>query len=231
MQTGSNKQRDRLITQYEEYVQFVVGRMVYSMRLPKDRFDEFVAAGNLGLVEAAQRFDFKSGRDFKSYAFLRIRGAIIDSIRECSDLSGEAYQYSKALQAAHELRMTEYEQTIREEVGQEDEEKLKRFLDLAAKGALAFRLSLADAEEELAEISSDEPDPEEVFVKKSHHKRLHFLIGRLPLKERKIIKDYYFRNLSFTQIAKANPGMSKSWVSRLHSRAITLLKESYVAEV
>jgi RNA polymerase sigma factor (sigma-70 family) len=56
------------------------------------------------------------------------------------------------------------------------------------------------------------------------------LIATLPEKERLIVEDYYLKEKSFVEIANENGGMSKSWVSRLHSRALELLKERLLEE-
>ena len=69
--------RKNLVEEFQEYVHAVVGRLMRAVNLPTHMEDEFVAAGYLGLVEAASRFDRDSGKKFKSYAFLRIRGAVI----------------------------------------------------------------------------------------------------------------------------------------------------------
>lgn len=45
-------------------------------------FDELVAAGFLGLVQAANSFDHRPGVQFATFAYHRIRGAMIESVRE-----------------------------------------------------------------------------------------------------------------------------------------------------
>ena len=213
--------RNQLITEYQDYVQRVVGTMVQSMGLPSQLFSEFVSAGYLGLVEAASRFDFGIGKDFKTFAFLRIRGAVIDSIRECADTSGKAYQHVKALQAAHQLR---------EESGEIDglaqgkrTETLAEVFDFASKGVLAFRLSIGDAEQEVADEIGSSPTPEQVLSRKQKFKRLRAAIATLPAKERLLIEDFYFKDRSFAEIANGMEGISKSWISRLHSKALAKL--------
>lgn len=223
---NSESNRSALVEEYQSFVHLVVGRLIGTLRLPKDQFDEFVSAGNLGLVEAASRFDFSQGVDFKSYAFLRIRGAIIDSIRECSDLSGKAYRCAKALQIANDLRETIAESP--QGFGDTPEEKLQEFLDLAAKGALAFRLSYQDAEVEITELIAEGQDPETQLELDGERKRLNDLVESLPEKERQVIKELYFSDKTITEMANASGTMTKSWVSRLHARALNILKEKYV---
>ena len=107
---GSNEhaQRDALVEQYQGYVHATVRKLIKFMGLPANRFDDFVSAGYLGLVEAAGRFDAQANDNFQNYAYLRIRGAIIDSIREGSELKGVGYKRAQALAAAHDVRMEEF---------------------------------------------------------------------------------------------------------------------------
>lgn len=221
--------RDKLIEEYREYVHCIVGTMVQSMGLPVQFFDEFVAAGYLGLVEAASRFDYASGRDFKSYAFLRIRGSVIDSIRECADTSGKAYRYVKALQAAHNLREEGGADAAQSESSKD--EALAAVFDFASKGVLAFRLSVDDAEEELYTEIGSPSTPEEVLGRRRKIEKIKGIVATLPEKERLVIEEFYFKDRSFTEIADGPSGLSKSWVSRLHTKALQLIQDKLLEEM
>lgn len=213
--------RDRLIDENREYVHKIAGKLVQRMGLPLNLFDELVAAGYLGLVEAADRFDRDSGKDFRTYAFLRIRGAIIDNIRSHSDLTGETYRMIKAFNAAHELREDDFQSR--------KESSLSNVLDYVARGALAFRLSMADAETELVEIPDPAANPDAQMERRERAKRLKEIIHELPDRERRVIEGYYFHGLSFIEIAREWEGVGKSWVSKLHTRAIDTIKEKFDA--
>jgi RNA polymerase sigma factor for flagellar operon FliA len=56
-------------------------------------------------------------------------------------------------------------------------------------------------------------------------------VATLPEKERTIIEQYYFHDRKFSDIATQSAGLSKSWVSRLHDRALATLKERMETEV
>jgi DNA-directed RNA polymerase specialized sigma subunit len=57
------------------------------------------------------------------------------------------------------------------------------------------------------------------------------LVATLPEKERMIIEQHYFHDRSFVEIANNYAGLSKSWVSRLHDRALSILRAKMVASV
>ena len=219
--------RDDLVLKYQDYVHFVVGKLISSMKLPKSSFEEYVSAGYLGLVEAAERYDISHGTNFKSYAFLRIRGAIIDSIRKSSDISGEAYRHARAFEAVQYIREEELLEECQDQNGIEDSKKaLSKALSHVAKGALVFRVVMSS--EELEDIPNEETEdnPEQILSFRESAKEIKESLATLPEKERLIIEEYYFKDKSFSEIARSNEGMSKSWVSRLHNRAILRLQGS-----
>ena len=221
------ERRDDLIEEYRQYVHYVVGYLIQSMSLPGQFFDEFVAAGYLGLVEAAERFDFDSGRPFKNFAFLRIRGAIIDSIRECSELTGKAYRYARALRAAEELRqsLTCDAETARTSAPSEAKAQLGAVLDYAGKSVMAFRLTLTECENRISTRDAYGENPEVLLSQKQNVKMFRTMVATLPKNERLVIEEYYFNDKSFSEIADAHAGLSKSWISRLHARALQRLLE------
>ena len=217
--------RDALIERYRGFVEMVARKLIHCLGLPNEQYEEFVAAGYLGLVEAAGRYDKRVGASFKTYAYLRIRGAMIDSIRECSDVSGAGYRYARALQAAQELREDELASELSGKARGRSE-RLARMLEYAAKSALAFRLSMSDAEHEIVAIM-DADDPETNALARERAQIFVSLVATLPKKERMVVEEYYFKGKSFSEVVEAHPGFSKSWVSRLHSRALKLLKVKY----
>lgn len=220
--------RDQLIDDYQTYVRYVAGMVIKTLQLPAEQFDDFIAAGNLGLVEAAERFDSENGVSFKGFAFLRIRGAIIDSLRQSSSLSGRAYQFAKAWQAVQNFQDCDQDSSLREKSREQlpPEDKLIKILKYAAKGALVHRLCLSELSEEMLEL--DEWDPERLMIRNQEKTLFKEIVTSLPDKEREIVEEFYFAGKSFAEIAKENEGMSKSWVSRLHSRAMDRLRKKYI---
>ncbi len=224
--------REDLVVEARGYAQALVRRMIKTMHLPTELEDELLAAAYMGLVEAAQTFDFDRGTDFRGYSYLRIRGAVIDSIQEASSLSRNSYWYSKALEATQELRETnETPETLAATRKATTEEVLARVLDYASSGALAFRLTFDEVEIEATEVASRSLNPEDKFEIREDFSILRKIVETLPEKERRVVEDYYFKDKSFSEIVDENEEMSKSWVSRLHSRAIDLVKRRYFEEL
>ena len=76
--------------------------MIYPRVKQHVEFDELVALGNAGLAEAAQRFDPTRGASFKTFAWYRVQGSIIDGLRKATNLPRRAWAKLVALRAASE---------------------------------------------------------------------------------------------------------------------------------
>ena len=226
---SSLRQRNDLIEEYQDFVQTIVRILVRSLHIPEECEDEMISAGYLGLVEAAERFDFSRGANFRTFARHRVRGAIIDNLRKNSTLSRKSYRYTRILEAMQFCRyedLDSFDGTACDEDSVRD--GLARVLDYAAKGALAFRISMNTTDEKVGEFLTDERDPEVVMEEKQCVYEFKQIIEDLPEKEQLIIREYYFRDKTFAEIVREHEGFSKSWVSKLHNRAIDRIKDIYV---
>jgi RNA polymerase sigma factor for flagellar operon FliA len=221
----NQSERDVLIEEYHDYVEGLVSRLMKAMGLPQRHRDDFISAGFLGLVEAAGRFDPGRGCDFRSFAFLRIRGAVIDHIRASCELSGYAYQVLKALEGAQELRAQSLED--QRSGYQSAGRRAAEGIDILSKSAVA--LAIVSGSSEAPFFGGQAPsDPEREVSKKETCQKLRAAIATLPEKERTIIEQYYFHDLTLSEVAQQYAGLSKSWVSRLHDRALGMLREKLV---
>ena len=225
--SGSLEGRDQLIAEYHDFVDVLVTRLSRAMGLPLSLREDFVAAGFLGLVEAASRFNTKKGKDFKAFAFLRVRGAIIDHIRDSCELSGPSYRLLKALEGA---------QTVREEELQRDpcpsphgRVRTAKAIDSISKSAVAFKVVYAIDDHAIRE-GVDPTDPEADLCRKDMGQKIRQVIATLPEKERTILEQHYFHDKRLGEVAGCLSGLSKSWVSRLHERALEMLRDKLVEQ-
>ena len=68
------------------------------------------------------------------------------------------------------------------------------------------------------------------MVAEESGRRITSLIESLPEKERLIVEEYYYKGLSFIEITQKFPNLSKSWISRLHKRALFRLRRMLLNE-
>jgi len=185
-----------------------VAGMVHA-QAPTFELGELVAFGYEGLVEAAQRFDPSHGVQFADFAFFRVRGSIWDGIRSSSQFSRSDQQRYTAEQMVEACRN-------RREALTGTMERLA--LLVAKSGPAPRRTSLADA----AEVPLGGPSPETQVNTLRIRDRILEATQALETAEREILRGHYFDDKTLEQ-AGAAVGLSKSWTSRLHARALKLL--------
>jgi RNA polymerase sigma factor (sigma-70 family) len=113
---------------------------------------------------------------------------------------------------------------------QQEEPCAQHAVSFLEKIAVAFKVSADhdDDEEEGEEL--DLLHPEAILEEKQTTQKIRAFVATLPEKERTIIEQYYFRDRKFVEVAEQLTGVSKSWVSRLHDRALEMLRDKIVEE-
>jgi RNA polymerase sigma factor FliA len=182
--------------------------------------DDLVAAGNVGLVEAAQRFHPGRDTNFEQFSYLRIRGSIIDALRIYRELGGKQIRLLKALESAHATREVNFLDSLAP-FHQGKVTPRSRALH-GAQALLSF--CLASHGLEATEVS-DTHNPEHALKTKQWYKALEHALDELPERERFILQEYYFEDKSFVEIGNMLDGASKSWICRLHARALERLRK------
>jgi RNA polymerase sigma factor for flagellar operon FliA len=205
-------ERSRLVEEHLGYVRFVAVRTMRTLHGRLD-LDELVALGNVGLVEAASRFDPNRGVAFTTFATYRIRGAILDGLQQQRGrgprnrrflVGANAYlqqrcQDEPAEAGCTEQRVRELEQTL---------------------GDLAW-IFLRVEVDELPDASA--VDGLEALVRKEAREALRRALERLPAPELRVLDLCYGHDLTF-QAAGDAMGLSRSWACRLHTRALRRLE-------
>ena len=220
----NTEKRNKLTEQYMPFAQRIAKKVIKEFGLPKNNFEDYLSSAYLGLIQAAERYDDKLKKKFELYAYPRVRGAIIDSIRRSSQRTGGAYKRVKALDACNQSRLR-YEEEL-ENVDQDA--GLNTLLNMVSDEALSIRLVNSIGIDDLENISDAEATPEEALILKEESILIKEIINELPEKMRLIVEGFYFNDMLFNQALKQVPGMSKSWASRLHTKALEVIKERYL---
>ena len=80
-ETGSHEIKDYFVKKYYPLVKYAAGKV--TMKMPQNiEFDDLVSYGVFGLLDAIEKYNPYRKVAFKSYAYIRIRGAILDELRE-----------------------------------------------------------------------------------------------------------------------------------------------------
>jgi RNA polymerase sigma factor FliA len=229
----SNPERDELILEHLPQIKYIAQRI--STKLPSHvELNDLVSAGILGLLDAIEKFDPTRGVKFKTYAELRIKGAILDSLRNLDWAPRSLRKKSKDLERIlRELEQKMGRPATDKEVCDAMEITLDEYYELVdqIKGLNigSFQeLSGPDDDknsEPLVKYIPDAPqmDPFFVFHKSEIQSILATAVDTLPKKERLVVSLYYFDELTMKEIGKVL-GVNESRVSQLHTKAMLRLR-------
>lgn len=211
------KKRDALISQYMPYAASIASRVCQSLSSAVD-YEEVLCNARLGLLEAARRFDEKQEVDFRTFAYYRIKGAIYDGLRRSGWLPRTLYAKIKFEEAANEYLQNRSLGSAKEVLKEHDDGVVA---DTVNSLASIYIISLDASEDlEIEDEKSTDVEQRTEFLQIRHYMRES--ISSLPEKEKQLVKMYYFQNKTLEEIGK-RLGLSKSWTSRLHARALELL--------
>lgn len=187
--------------------------------------EELIAYGQMGLLEAAERFDPRVGAGFLTFAHYRIKGAIFDGLRKMGVLRGadlrEAHLGGRVTAFLGNLADREAGGSNR---GASVVDDVKEISSAVAGLAMVFATSM-EATEGLQIADHSLLPADEKLELDQLKRRVRAAMEQLPEKERKLLLGYYFQSKTLEE-AGAEIGQSKSWASRLHARAIERLKET-----
>jgi RNA polymerase sigma factor for flagellar operon FliA len=190
---------------------------------------ELVSFGREGLLDAARRFDPSRGVPFRGYASFRVRGAIIDGVRKSARLPRRTHERLSGLLAANRTSEGAYEDALAPAAPGATPADAERALaeHLAAMATavavgLLTRTGFGD-EGERVPVATEE-NAEEALGRAELVALVKDAIAELPAQEEALVRRHYLEGERFDHVA-AELGLSKSWASRLHTRAIKRLSD------
>jgi RNA polymerase sigma factor for flagellar operon FliA len=179
--------------------------------------DDLIAYGQIGLLEAIEAFDAERGRKFTTFAWHRIRGAILDGLGTMSWFNRARFERS------------EYEQPVASS---------PTAAGAAAASPSAASPSTASATAtpaparsrrptrsgiEDVTVMSREPDAGDAILKREMTAFLRDLVGALSEKEAGLLRGVFFEGRTLTEAAR-RVGISTAWASRLQTRTLADLR-------
>jgi RNA polymerase sigma factor for flagellar operon FliA len=202
-----------------------IAREVVTYLKPPLSFEDMVSAGAVGLVRAARDFDPSHQAEFKTYAYIRIKGAILDELRGWSFMPENL---RKRISMAHQLSQKISEQRGTAPTDTELAEKLGISLDELYE---TFENARAQHFISLDGFGEDEPvlsnlltakhptAPEEKIEREELIDKLAEAIEQLSEKQQQVVVLYYQHQLTMKQIADVLE-ITESRVSQLHASAL-----------
>ena len=179
--------------------------------------DDLRSFGQEGLLQAARTFDESRGVPFRRWANLRIRGAMIDGVRQFGGLPRRIYRELGAAADADRVQDV-YDEEDATSPAASPEAADARLTSFLAGLATAMSMgTMGGAEGDAA--AADPASPEDLTSFRELVGHVRSIVARLPDAERALVERHYFADETLDQAA-ASLGLSKSWGSRLHARAI-----------
>jgi RNA polymerase sigma factor for flagellar operon FliA len=224
-------ERERLLLEHLPQVKYIARRI--HDRLPAQvLLEDLIHAGVVGLIDAVEKFDPNKKVLLKSYAKFRIRGAILDSLRELDWSPRHLRRQARRIEEAHrELKLklgragTETELAAALEMNLEDFQRLLgelRGLDLSS---LQSESSDVNSEEDIVSSrpGAADKDPFHLCLHEEMRSLVAAALENLDEKERQVVTLYYLEELTMREVG-AILGVGESRVSQIHSVAIVRLR-------
>jgi RNA polymerase sigma factor for flagellar operon FliA len=224
---------DQLLLEQLPQVKYIARRI--HERLPQHvLFDDLLHAGIVGLIDAMHKFNPDKKVRFASYAKFRIRGAILDSLREMDWSPRDLRRKGRHLETTMQKLQTELGHSATEpELALAMGMTLKELQHLLNEirglevGSLQIE-SLEDGREtDLGETLPGPANQDPLFLcmQGEQRQRLADAIAELPVREQQVLSLYYQEELTMKEVG-AVLGVGESRVSQIHSVALTRLRAS-----
>ncbi|MFB4162690.1 FliA/WhiG family RNA polymerase sigma factor [Alteribacillus sp. JSM 102045] len=233
MKDGDEDAADQLVEAYMPLVHYHVQRI--GSGLPKNvAKEELISHGLAGLYDAMKKFDFARDLKFDTYASFRIRGAIIDGLRQEDWMPRSLREKAKKVEETMENLEQEYSRYVsEEEVGRVLNMTGDEVRKITAESFFANTLSIDEEtpegeREETYRASIEDrasPSPEETLVKSAALHELADVIQDLSEKEKTVIGLFYQDEMTLTEIGEIM-SLSTSRISQIHSKALFRLKQA-----
>jgi RNA polymerase sigma factor FliA len=210
---------DEVVERYGAFVHGLARKLHQQLKL-RIELRDLIAYGNIGLLEAWGRFDPNSRATFTSFAYHRIRGAMIDGCRTEGWIGRDRSKEAKGARALNNFMASHQDANQDVPAPRTFSDALSRVEQIVSSAVTI--LLVEDAELDAIQSQSS-TDPLAALEQKDTMERLQHAIGQLEGNERDIIIRHHFGEESLTQIG-LDMNLSTSWVSRIHSRALEKLR-------
>jgi len=214
--------RDRRILDHLPLLHYIVGRMAIEVPAHVDR-EDLLSYGMIGLVSASDSWDDSRGLKFSTYAYPKIRGAILDELRRLDFLPrGRRERVRELDRVVARLEQEKGTPPTPEEMAVALEITIEEVGEILVSARVAGVVSLDEGtSSELGALLSDprSEDPEGTAEWEEMKQLVVAAIQGLPEQEKAVITLYYGEDLLLKEIAEVME-LTESRISQIHTRAL-----------
>ena len=233
-ETTLESDRDRLVLQNLPLVLAIAVRVYENLPVHVE-LDDLIHAGILGLFDAALKYDNNKQVTFQSYAKHRIKGAILDSLRDLDWASRDLRRRHKRLEeitrelaATMERNPTEAE--IAEKMGMDVERWRQVAVELRMVGLMSASSRAPENENQTVPEfpATNDLNPDVLTGQREVRSILATAMKGLPERYQAVIHHYYAGGRTMREIGDAL-GINESRVSQIHKAALERMNETLQA--
>src|SRR6267142_1472932 len=217
--------RDRIVLDHLSLVKAIAVRVHENLPVHVD-LDDLVHAGILGLFDAANKYNPEKQVVFSSYAKHRIKGAILDSLRQLDWASRDMRRRHKQVEAATRdlastLQRAPTEAEIAEKLGMDVDRWRTMMLDLRNVGLISASTRGNENEDLPAPDFPSKPEtqPDSICAREQLRSVLGVAMKTLPERYQKVVLLYYTNEMTMKEIGGIL-GINESRVSQIHKAAL-----------
>jgi RNA polymerase sigma factor for flagellar operon FliA len=223
-QDCSENQNERIV-QYLPLVHKIVQRVTTYIKPPLT-YDDLVSAGTLGLIKAAHNYDAAHQAEFQTYAYIKIRGAVLDELRAWSFVPAQVdRQIHTVLQTSSELKEATGKLPSDDILAEKLDISVEKLAQIFKHARIKQFLSIDTSQDDtpntdrlnVPETSSN--SPLEVLEQQEMVSILAHAIQELDERPRQLILLYYQQELTMKQIAEVFD-ITEARVSQLHAKTL-----------
>ena len=227
--------KDQLIQRFAPLVK----RIAYHLmaRLPSSvQVDDLVQNGMMGLLDAINRFESGMGAQFETYAAQRVRGAMLDGLRENDWLPRSLRRDFRRIEETIAQLEQHYgrppsEQELAKAMGMSLAEYQKMLQDARGHQLISFEDMVEDSDDDYLErhLKDETNEPSRILEDQNLHRLLAQGIEQLPEREKLMMALYYEQDLNLREIGEVM-GVTESRVCQLHTQAVARLRARIFGE-
>jgi RNA polymerase sigma factor FliA len=224
-QAAKIARRDRIVLEHLPLVKAIAVRVHENLPVHVD-LDDLIHAGVLGLFDAASKFNPDKQVAFSSYAKHRIKGAILDSLRQLDWASRDLRRRHKQVEAATrelsaELQRTPTESEVAQKLGIDVDRWRQMMVDLRSVGLISASTRTAEHDDLPAPDFPSKPEtqPDNMCSREQMRSVLGVAMKTLPERYQKVVFLYYTNEMTMKEIGGIL-GINESRVSQIHKSAL-----------
>jgi RNA polymerase sigma factor for flagellar operon FliA len=230
----SLQDRDQVVVDHLPLVKAIAIRVHESLPVHVD-LDDLIHAGVMGLFDAVTKYDDNKNVAFHSYAKHRIKGAILDSLRQLDWASRDLRKRQKQVDAvirelSTKLGRTPNDIEVAEEMGVNIDRLRRMQMEMRTVGPVSTTPD-PDREDDRAQEFAAKPDyqPDTIVEKRQLQHTLARAMSNLPERYQKVVFLYYTNDMTMKEIGDVL-GVNESRVSQIHKTALKKMQTALQSE-